>query len=76
MLPTKLPAMTPHWVAPCISGAIGNEVVGPCPSPFSTIASGRSTFVPATMSMPPPSAKNTSSWRHTTPLGMPVVPPV
>jgi hypothetical protein len=76
LLPTKLPPMTPHWVAPCMSGAIGNEVVGPWARPFSTIASGRSTFVPPTTSMPPPSAKKTSSCRHTTPLGMPVVPPV
>jgi hypothetical protein len=27
-------------------------------------------------SIPPASAKYTSSWRHITPFGMPVVPPV
>ena len=27
-------------------------------------------------SMPPPRAMKTSSWRQTTPLGIPVVPPV
>ena len=36
----------------------------------------RSMRSPVTKSMPPPSAQNTSSWRHITPLGMPVVPPV
>ena len=31
---------------------------------------------PVTGLRPPPSANSTSSWRHTTPFGMPVVPPV
>ena len=35
-----------------------------------------STLWPVMASMPCPSAMNTSSWRHTTPFGMPVVPPV
>ncbi len=77
LLPTKLPPITPHCVAPCMSGAIG--IITACAGlarPFSTIASGRSTRVFVTGSIPPPRAKKTSSWRHTTPFGMPVVPPV
>ena len=69
--------ITPHCVAPCISGAIGNEVSGAlpeCPSRPSPRA-GRPSCR-STRSMPPPSAKKTSSCRQTTPLGMPVVPPV
>ena len=76
-LPVKLCPMTPHWVAPCIRGATGRKVSGPpAARPFSTICSGRSIRVPVMASIPPPRAKKTSSWRHTTPLGMPVVPPV
>ena len=56
-------------------GAIGSEITGPA-SPFSTISSGLTTRSLDLGSMPPPRAKNTSAWCHTTPLGMPVVPPV
>ena len=35
-----------------------------------------STRMPLSASMPPPNAMKTSSCRHITPLGMPVVPPV
>ena len=75
LLPMKLPPITAHWVAPCMSGAMGSEVTGPA-RPFSTISSGLTTRSLDRGSMPPPRAKNTSSWRQTTPLGMPVVPPV
>ena len=54
-LPTKLWPMTAHWVAPCISGAIGRKVTWP-PPPFSTISSGRWTRVLVWGSTPPPSA--------------------
>ena len=76
LLPVKLWPITPHWVAPCIRGAIGRNVSGKPALPFSTMASGRSTRSLVVGSMPPPSAKKTSSWRQTTPLGSPVVPPV
>ena len=76
LLPRNEPPITPHCVAPCMSGAIGSIVVGPPASACSTSAPGMIDPVLDTGSMPPPSAKNTSSWRHTTPLGMPVVPPV
>ena len=73
--PTKLPPMTPHCVAPCMSGAIGNMVSAPA-RPRSAMSSGFCARMPVRTSMPPPSVINTSSWRQTTPFGMPVVPPV
>ncbi len=76
-LPTKLWPMTPHWVAPCMRGAMGRKVSAPPAAwPFSTICWGRSMRTPVSASRPPPRAKNTLRWGHTTPLGMPVVPPV
>ena len=43
----------------------------------STTCAGSSTGPLMRVGSPPPmQAKNASSWRHTTPLGMPVVPPV
>ncbi len=64
--PRNAPLITPHCVAPCISGAIG-IIVG-CPPPASACAfaastrlDGPSTRSFVTGSMPPPSAKNTSS---------------
>ena len=54
-LPTKLWPMTHHWVAPCMSGAMGSRVSWP-PRPFSTISSGDWTRVLVVGSTPPPSA--------------------
>ena len=54
-LPTKLWPMTDHWVAPCMSGAMGNRVTGPA-RPFSTISSGRWIRVLLDGSSPPPRA--------------------
>ena len=34
LLPRKLPPITPHCVAPCMSGAIGIIVTGPPPQPL------------------------------------------
>ena len=77
LLPRKLWPMTAHWVAPCISGAMGRKVrAKPVLRPRATRSSGAWALSPVRMSMPPPRANSTSSWRHTTPLGMPVVPPV
>ena len=54
-LPTKLWPMTDHWVAPCMSGAMGSRVIWP-PLPFSTISSGRWIRVLVWGSTPPPRA--------------------
>ena len=71
------PRIVDTWPAPCISGAAGSITPGPALSAArSRSASGRSTFSLLYASMPPHSAKKMSSWRHITPFGMPVVPPV
>ena len=54
-LPTKLWPRIDHWVAPCMSGAMGSRVSWP-PWPFSTISSGDWTRVLVVGSTPPPSA--------------------
>jgi hypothetical protein len=75
LFPTKEPDIVAHCDAPCMRGAIARLVIGG----FFVLAlrsSGRSCGVAVTWSMPPPSVKITSCCRHTTPFGMPVVPPV
>jgi hypothetical protein len=61
--------------APWISGAAGIIVTTPPAAArsgtSSGVAAGRAVGKP-----PPMPAKKRSSWRHITPLGMPVVPPV
>ena len=60
-----------------MSGAAGSITPGPRSRPrVSRSASGWSTFSLLYASIPPHSAKKMSSWRHITPFGMPVVPPV
>jgi hypothetical protein len=69
--------MVPHWAAPCIMGGITMKTRPPPDAAArSAIVNSLVTRSPVTASMPCPSAKYTSSWRHITPLGMPVVPPV
>ena len=63
------------WAAPCMSGAIGKVALGSRDIAWSASCSGRSAGWPAG-SPPPMPEKKMSSWRHITPLGMPVVPPV
>ena len=59
---------------PCMNGHAGRQRVRPAIA-LSLIASGRSIAAPA-KSPPPKAPKKMSSWRHMTPFGMPVVPPV
>ena len=77
VLPWNSWPSVPHWAAPCISGGITSRTSG--------AGGGRALLgqlvvggdlLAGDASMPWPSAMNTSSWRHITPLGMPVVPPV
>ena len=53
-----------------------NDTSGKPSFAWSASSVSDSTLWPVSASMPWPRAMNTSSWRHTTPLGMPVVPPV
>ena len=53
--PQKLWPITAHWLAPCMSGAMGRKHRAP-PRPFSAISSGWRTLVLVTGSTPPPSA--------------------
>ena len=69
------PIQVPSCAAPCISGATGNITIDPRVTARSATSSGELTGVP-TGSAPPMPAKKMSSWRHITPFGMPVVPPV
>lgn len=74
----------PKWKAmnavrvevPCISGGVGKNTRPSSPAATRSASScGRRTGSP--VGAPPPiPEKNRSSWRHITPLGMPVVPPV
>ena len=61
-----------HCVAPCISGAIGRNVRATPASPFSTRSSGAGDLVARQRGRCRRRARtNTSSWRQTTPFGMP-----
>ena len=61
---------------PWVNGDAGRQRVRPAvATALATSSSGDPTGSPP--GLPPPrAANNTSSWRHTTPLGSPVVPPV
>ena len=59
---------------PCMNGQAGRQRVRPA-SAFSAICSGLAIALPA-KSPPPNAPKKMSSWRHMTPFGIPVVPPV
>ena len=75
LAPMNIEIQAAHWAEPCMRGAAGIMPM-----------EGRSVALPAISSgaeigscptLPPPSAaKKRSSWRHITPLGIPVVPPV
>src|SRR5438105_5023780 len=60
------------WAAPCMSGAIGKVALGSRAFACSATCSGLVAGWPAG-SPPPMPEKKMSSWRHITPLGMPVV---
>ncbi len=73
--PPYSPMNAAHWAAPCINGAAGSIVTIPEASAFFPTCSGVSGGGP--YGLPPIiAAKKRSSWRHITPFGMPVVPPV
>ena len=60
----------------CMKGGHGRAVM---PGRITRVASssGDAMTLPSARASPPPmAAKKMSSWRHSTPFGMPVVPPV
>ena len=66
----------PHWAAPCMIGASVNEVTRPS-SGHTRPAISSGAWIGGWPKPPPPkAAKKMSSWRHITPFGVPVVPPV
>jgi hypothetical protein len=58
-----------QWAAPCMKGAAGNVRSDP---PRRAAVATMSALVPVT----PRQVARKSPWRHSTPFGMPVVPPV
>ena len=72
-----------HWLsmaicaAPCMSGGITPKISGVSDAAaISALVNSEETRSLVSASMPWPRAKKMSSWRHITPLGIPVVPPV
>ena len=74
--PFMSPPRVPHCAAPCMSGASTRVAPGSAAlASFDSLYSS-SMRSPVTKSMPPPRVRHTSSCRHITPFGKPVVPPV
>jgi hypothetical protein len=69
-----------NWPVPCISGqatrVIGLMWSGRGVAVDQFLDRGRRASRPSATLPPAPSTWNRSSWRHITPFGMPVVPPV
>ena len=74
-----------NWAVPCISGQAATAAPGggrgmspalPVRTRSPASAGVSSGGMPTRALPPAPSTWNRSSWRHITPLGMPVVPPV
>ncbi len=63
------------WAPPCIKGLSGKVTIG-SPSAAWRDWSYSSSRSPVMKSIPPPRTRQKSSWRHITPFGKPVVPPV
>ena len=59
-----------------MNGGMGNLTSCPPSAPTRARCHSSVTGSLVCQSMPPPSTRQMSSCRHTTPLGLPVVPPV
>ncbi len=75
VLPPVKAVKMDHCAAPCIIGGRGRYLPPP-PFEASTIASTDANTSLCPKPRPPIAATKMSCWRHSTPLGMPVVPPV
>ena len=65
-----------HWAAPCMSGGSTISRNPALSRAFCWISSPECTSIQVPISLPPMAFMKMSCWRHSTPLGMPVVPPV
>ncbi|SHW70040.1 Uncharacterised protein [Mycobacteroides abscessus subsp. abscessus] len=74
--PLLMPVITPHCAAPCISGGRIIIRISPAAEARSTISWADCAGSPVIALRPPNEAMKMSCWRHRTPLGIPVVPPV
>ncbi len=74
--PPNSSASAAHCALPWMSGARHSRTIPPISWPRLTCAHSSGTGMPVMKSMPPPSTRHTSSCRHSTPFGYPVVPPV
>jgi hypothetical protein len=61
-----------QWPAPCMNGG-ATRARSPAPERLASVTT--SSRVVAVLD-PPKHSAQASAWRHSTPLGMPVVPPV
>ena len=75
MFPLVKAVKVAHWAAPCMSGAADIIAAPPLRDTSTTVSrSGMGSGWPN--GRPPMALMKMSCWRHKTPLGMPVVPPV
>ena len=73
--PNRHPSVA-TMAAPWMSGAGAMRTMPSSPAPARDCAHSSASGSPVMKSMPPPSVRQMSSWRHMTPFGCPVVPPV
>ena len=74
--PANRPASAATCALPWMSGAAQSLTNSPFSRPLRDCAHSSGSGSPVMKSMPPPSVRQMSSWRHITPFGYPVVPPV
>ena len=75
VLPPVKALKAAHWAAPCISGATDIMATASLRD-ASTMSSIEANALGWPKGRPPMAPMKMSCWRHSTPLGMPVVPPV
>ena len=75
VLPPFMALKASQWPAPCMNGGAGSSRAPPLLA-ASTTCSRLSHSPPVARFRPPMAPTKMSAWRHSTPLGMPVVPPV
>ena len=74
--PVVSAVITLHCAAPWISGGRIINLVPALPASRATISSTEPAGSPVMILRPPKDVMKMSCWRHSTPFGIPVVPPV
>ena len=74
--PVVIAVITLHCAAPWISGGRIISLVPVPPASLPTISSSELVGSPVIRFRPPNDVMKMSCWRHSTPFGIPVVPPV